>query len=124
MSDAPGFDIREDESHEHTVAALPVIIRRPKRVNVELQGPLLYPVDAEPWQQPIWGSVVRLYYGAQARVDAAGPLPASTNRTPRRVESLLRQPDGGADGSWVAILEFVRACWRSGWFPPKAEAAL
>lgn len=70
------------------VSPEPVIIRRPKRVNVELQGPLLWPVDREPWQQPIWGSVVRMYYGAQARV-ATKAAPRLLNEPHRHVRRLI-----------------------------------
>lgn len=112
----------------------PVIKPKPKHVNAELQGPLLYPVNQEPWQQPLWGLPV-----VQLR-DGGDPWPRkitcrchlNDKGLPRRLaqgkefypgEFHPDEPDP-AVSCRCKTGQLVRAMWRASWSRQQAEDAL
>lgn len=103
------------------------VIRRPKRVNVQTTGPHLWPERQEHWQQPIWGNSVRLFLGAQDRWDPdekATILIKPGQRRSTYDDVTIKEPDGSQGTSYTAFVEFVRACFRAGWYPHQVEDLL
>lgn len=90
------------------------VIRKPLPVDPLTMGPLIYPRDPQPWQQPIWGRTVRTLRGKSA-------IKARVLRKPRSISDPFdpggrtAEPDGTRGSSWVEYLLVLRACWRAGW---------
>lgn len=103
------------------------IIRRPKRVNTDLVGPLLYPPNPEAWQQPVWGHSVRLYHGTQDRWDPKKTVRVLLKPGKRYFEyeqETIPEPNGEHGTSYVALMEFVAACLHAGWYPSQCREIL
>jgi hypothetical protein len=97
----------------------PYVIRRPKKVNRDLVWPLLDPPSPEDWQQPLWGPGCALADGkgpwAALSASQKAVLKPGKRRTVYAGETVTEPLSAGSN--YTALICFMRACFRAGWYP-------
>lgn len=97
-----------------------ILVRKPKRVDLDLQGPCLMPRDPSTWQQPLWGSPVRILRGHSLHENKA--LKVGKRRLYEG--EYFYEPDGTKGTSWEDYRVVLRALWRSGMSEDQARDLL